>query len=141
MSMLKNLMDSILSQGEGPQGQGAAPSAGQQNLVNSIMGMIGGGGLNGLLDSFRQKGLGEAVQSWIGTGSNTPISGQDVQASLGEQKIAEIAQSAGLSKEETAGGLAQLLPQLVDKLSPDGKLPDGAGLAGLLQSFLGGRQS
>lgn len=132
MSFLKNLMDAVLS-----QQQGTTPSSGQKTILESVLGMVGGGGLNNLLEGFRQKGLGEAVQSWIGTGSNVPVSGEEVQASLGDEKIQEIAQKAGLSKSETAGWLAQLLPQVVDKLTPEGKLPDTTGLANMLQSFMG----
>lgn len=132
MSLFKNLTDTFLS-----QGQEATPSPGQKSLLGSVLGMIGGGGLNSLLDGFRQKGLGETVQSWIGTGANEPVSSEQIQASLGEKKIEEIAQKVGLSKEDTAGGLAQLLPQVVDKLTPKGKLPDGAGLTSMLQSFMG----
>jgi uncharacterized protein YidB (DUF937 family) len=131
MSLLKSLIDSVLS-----REPGAAALPGQQSLLNSVLGMIGSGGLNSLLDGFRQQGRGDAVQSWVGTGANLPVSAEEVQASLGEGQIAEIAQHAGLSKDQTAGGLAALLPQVVDRLTPDGKLPDGASLAGLLQSFI-----
>ena len=133
MGVLRNLIDSVLS-----RDQGTAGAPGQQDLLNSVLGMIGGRGLNGVLDAFRQNGLGEAVQSWIGTGANKPISREEVQSSLGEQQIQDIAHRAGLSQDEAAGGLAQLLPQIVDKLTPDGKLPDAAGLARMLKSPLGG---
>ncbi len=117
------------------QPQEPAPPSGPQSLLQCVVGIIAGGGLNGLLESFQQKGLGQAVQSWIGTGANAPVSGEEVKESLGEEKIEEIAQGAGLSRDQTARGLAQVLPEIVDKLTPSGKLPDSAGLVNLLKTY------
>jgi uncharacterized protein YidB (DUF937 family) len=104
-------------------------------LLDGALAIIGQGGLNSVLDKFRQYGLGDAVQSWIGTGSNLPVSGEHVEASLGEDKISEIAERTGLPHAEVAHGLAQLLPALVDKLTPDGKLPDNQTLSTMLALF------
>ncbi|HUL95913.1 MAG TPA: YidB family protein [Usitatibacter sp.] len=83
------------------------------------------GGLNGLLDQFNQAGLGDAVKSWIGTGANHPISADDIQRVLGSDVVKNLAARAGLSHSDAASQLAAVLPQLVDKLSPGGQLPQG----------------
>ncbi|MGH6634740.1 MAG: YidB family protein [Gammaproteobacteria bacterium] len=83
------------------------------------------GGLAGLIQTFRDKGLDDAISSWIGTGENKPVSGEQVQEALDQGQIEEAAQAAGVSREEASSRLASLLPQLIDKLTPDGKLPEG----------------
>lgn len=129
-------------------GQGGA-GGGQADLLAGVIGMLGaggqGGGLAALVQKFQQAGLGEVVASWIGTGANQPISGEQLGKVLGADALGGVAQQAGLNGNELLGQLAQLLPQLVDQLTPDGKLPDtgqlSAGglenLAGLLGGKLG----
>lgn len=98
-------------------------------LVEAVMRMLnqGGaqGGLEGLVRQFTQSGLGDVVQSWIGTGANQPISADQVQQALGHGPLNELAQQVGGSSSDLARQLAQLLPGLVDKLTPDGQLPQG----------------
>jgi len=84
------------------------------------------GGLSGLIETFKNKGLGEVVTSWISTGQNLPISGEQIKQVLGSEKIQEIAAKAGISKDEVAKHLSELLPQVIDKLTPNGKIPDAA---------------
>jgi len=93
------------------------------------------GGLEGLLQQFAQSGLGDQVKSWIGTGSNLPISQEDIQRVLGSGPLHDIAQRAGISPDAVAGSLASMLPQLVDKLSPGGTLPQGDLLAQALAAL------
>ncbi|MGH8604834.1 MAG: YidB family protein [Gammaproteobacteria bacterium] len=83
------------------------------------------GGLAGLIQTFRDKGLDEVISSWISTGENKPVSGEQVQQVLDQGQIEEAAEAAGVSREEASSKLASLLPQLIDKLTPDGKLPEG----------------
>ena len=83
------------------------------------------GGLEGLLAQLQQSGLGDQVKSWIGTGQNLPIGQGDIERVLGSDKLREMAQQAGISSGAVAGGLASILPELVDKLSPNGTLPQG----------------
>lgn len=87
------------------------------------------GGLEGLLQQFVQSGLGDQVKSWVGTGANLPIGQGDIERVLGSRQIQELAAKAGISSQDLAGGLASMLPQLVDKLSPNGQLPQGDMLA------------
>ncbi|MFK7966240.1 MAG: YidB family protein [Burkholderiaceae bacterium] len=131
------------------------------NILNTVMGALGGGGdnnqlmsvvmgmLNGneneegnamgnLLQQFQEGGLGDAVQSWLGSGENMPISAEQLSSVFGSEKIAEIAQQAGVSTDDISGQLANMLPQAVDKLTPDGEVPSGSLDLGSLASMLGG---
>jgi len=87
------------------------------------------GGLPGLLEMFQSKGLGDIVQSWIGTGPNKKISAGQVKKGLGPDLLAQIAGSVGLSKGAASGQLAKYLPKIIDKLTPQGKIPQGTNLA------------
>lgn len=82
------------------------------------------GGLGGLLQSFQQKGLGDTVASWIGKGENLPISADQIQSVLGNETIQNLAAKFGISSDEISTMLAQYLPGTVDKLTPDGAIPD-----------------
>lgn len=83
------------------------------------------GGLEGLMESFKNKGFGDIMSSWIGTGQNQPISKDQILNVLGKDQIQKIAEKAGISREEASGGLTSLLPEIIDKLTPNGKPPDG----------------
>lgn len=89
------------------------------------------GGLGGLLDKLQKGGLGEATNSWVGSGQNTPVSPGQVGSALGPDIIKELAQRSGLSEQDIAKGLSQVLPGLVDKLTPKGRLPTAAELSEL----------
>lgn len=112
---------------------------------NSLLGMVGhlfsdpqSGGLSGLIENFNSKGLGEVISSWVGTGENLPISGQQIQEILGSGQIQQMAEKLGTSVEEVSGGLARLLPQMVDKFTPDGSVPESNVLAKALDMFKSG---
>jgi uncharacterized protein YidB (DUF937 family) len=103
--------------------------------MEHVLGLINNsetGGLAGLVEIFKSKGLGDAVSSWISSGENQSVSGEAIANTLGSDKIREIADKLGISGPEASNGLATLLPQLIDKLTPDGKLPEG----GLLEQGL-----
>ena len=89
------------------------------------------GGLQGLVENFKGKGLEDIISSWIGTGQNQPISGDQISKVLGGDRLQTIAENAGISREEASGGLASLLPEIIDKLTPTGKLPE----SGLMDEF------
>lgn len=98
-------------------------------LVESVLQMLSNGsaqgGLEGLVQQFSQAGLGHIVQSWIGGGANLPVSADQLQQALGDSHLNELAQKLGTSPSEISGQLAQVLPGLVDKLTPDGQMPQG----------------
>ena len=122
----------------------ALGGGGSQNpLMDIVLGLITNpqsGGLQGLIQTFKEKGLGDAMSSWISTGENKPVSGDQIQHALGGNLIQQIAEQLGSSKSEVSGGLANLLPDIIDKLTPTGKLPEGdqlsQGLEMLKKSFL-----
>jgi len=101
--------------------------AGVQNpLVDTVLNLITNpetGGLQGLVQSFKNKGFDEIISSWISTGKNLPVSGEQVQNVIGMDQILQIAKTVGSSREEVSGGLASLLPEIIDKLTPNGTLP------------------
>lgn len=98
------------------------------------------GGVAGLVQQFQQGGLSEVVSSWVGTGQNLNISPEQIQAVLGSGPVADIAAKLGISPAEAASTVSQWLPQIVDKLTPNGQLPaDGGDVLGQAASLLGGK--
>jgi uncharacterized protein YidB (DUF937 family) len=107
-------------------------------LFGQVEGLLGAvGGLDGVMSKLQAAGLDDKLQSWIGTGQNAAISPDEVKKALGPDELAQVAQKAGVSQDEAASGIADALPQLVDKLTPDGKLPDTGGLDDALGKLLG----
>jgi uncharacterized protein YidB (DUF937 family) len=94
------------------------------------------GGLQGLLGQLEKSGLDDQVKSWIGMGENKQVSAQQIQSALGDDELTAVAEKAGVSKEEAASGIADKLPQLIDQLSPDGKLPDLGPIDDIIKKFL-----
>ncbi len=91
-----------------------------------------GGGLAGLVQAFLQKGLGEIISSWISTGQNLPISPDQIKEGFNSEALQNLAAKAGISTEETTAKLSELMPNLIDKMTPDGVIPEG----GLLEKGL-----
>ena len=137
MSLLGNLIGSALG------GSNSTGSGGGQNLLmQAAMGLITQhGGIEGLAQKFQGGGLGQIFSSWVGTGQNQPVTPQQITQALGHEQVQQIAQQAGVSHDEAASGLAQMLPSIIDKLTPHGTAPTGnalqSGLAGLLSGGLG----
>jgi uncharacterized protein YidB (DUF937 family) len=99
------------------------------------------GGLSGLVGKFQQAGLSDVVSSWIGRGENLPVSADQISQVLGSNAVAGIAEKFGLNAQDLSSGLAQHLPGLVDKLTPQGQMPEGglgnaSDLLGALGSLL-----
>jgi uncharacterized protein YidB (DUF937 family) len=102
--------------------------AGPGGLIEQVFGLVSNpqtGGLSGLIEQFNDKGLGGTISSWISTGENQPVSGEQIEQAIGSEKIQEIARKLGISGADASGGLAAFLPQIIDKLTPDGKVPEG----------------
>ncbi len=120
---------------------------GGQGLVTSIVEMLSNrqGGLSGLAEAFQQKGLGDIVSSWIGTGQNLPVSADQIQQVLGDEQIRALAQKSGISTDAAGSQLAELLPGIVDKLTPGGQIPQGGDLMssgmGFLKNLMSGGKS
>lgn len=114
-------------------GGGAQPGAGAASggLGGMLGGALGGaatggvlnGGLRNLLGELEQKGQGEAVKSWVGTGENRPISRNDLAKAIGAEEIDAVARHSGMSREEVLSAFSEHLPEFVNQLTPDGRLP------------------
>ena len=101
-------------------------NAGNNPLVGALMSLLANqnqGGLAGLVQRFAGAGLGDIVNSWVSTGQNKPVTPQQVGQGLGQDTINQLAQKTGMAHEDVKSKLAQLLPQLVDKLTPTGQVP------------------
>jgi uncharacterized protein YidB (DUF937 family) len=85
--------------------------------------------LGGLLDKLQKGGLGDVAKSWIGSGQNQPVSPSQLGPALGPDIIKTLAQRSGLSEEEITKHLSQILPGVVDKLTPNGRVPTLAELS------------
>ncbi len=136
MGLLDQLAGQVLGQ---VLGGGNAAGGGTQNmLMQLVMGMLQNqGGLGGLLGRFQQAGLGDQAASWVGTGQNVPIGADQVQATFGPEQIAQWANQLGLSNDQTSGALAQMLPQVVDQLTPGGQVTEGPQLNDMLGQLAG----
>lgn len=115
-------------------------SSNQNPLMQALTGLLGQnspvGGLAGLVQTLQKNGLGEIVNSWVGTGKNLPVTPQQIQQGIGGDLLKQLAAKAGISTEAAGTQLAGLLPDLVDKLTPTGKIEAG-GLDQLLKMFQG----
>ncbi|MFC3106834.1 YidB family protein [Undibacterium arcticum] len=137
------LLDMALGMlGGGQEGQQNDPKS---MLLQAALAMLAnssqGGGLQGVLGAFRNAGLGNAVNSWVGTGENQPISADQVQQALGDGQLQQLADAAGLSHDSAAGHLADMLPNLINQLTPNGQLPEGGlgDISGMLGKLMGGK--
>lgn len=145
------LLDSVIGAAQQALGgDKATQGSGSPDWLKAAMGLLdqsgtdgaGGGGLAGLVQSFQQGGLAHVVQSWIGTGENLPISADQLQSVLGSEKVAQLAQQFGVDPSQAAQQLSQVLPGLINHLTPQGEVPKDGGLsslADLATQFLGKR--
>lgn len=105
---------------------GGQSGGGNAQLIQTVLQLINNpqmGGLGGLLKTLQQSGLGEAANSWVSTGQNLPVSAEQIQSSLGGPALDDFAQQVGMTPHQASGSLADLLPQIIDKLTPNGQLP------------------
>jgi uncharacterized protein YidB (DUF937 family) len=114
--------------------------SGQNPLLQALTSLLGQnssiGGLAGLVQAFQKNGLGEIVNSWVSTGQNLPVTPSQIQQGLGSDVLKQLAGKAGLSPDAASSQLSGILPNLVDKLTPNGKIEAG-GLDQLLKMVQG----
>lgn len=123
MGFLENIAGGVLSGGN--QGGGGG-------LMSEVLGLINNqGGVAGLVQAFQSKGLGDIAASWVGTGANQPVSGDQLQSVLGSGAIGQIAEKLGMSHGAVTDQLSQLLPGVIDHLTPNGQVPQGGGSIGM----------
>jgi uncharacterized protein YidB (DUF937 family) len=94
------------------------------------------GGLQGMVQSFHDKGMGGIVSSWVSSGANSPITADQIHAVLGSDQVKALAAKAGISPDEAGNAIAQLLPTLVNKLTPNGSVPDHSNVLEMASSML-----
>jgi uncharacterized protein YidB (DUF937 family) len=146
MGLLDSVLGGMLGGGQQQGGAGA--------LINIVAGMLanshggpsaagsggaGLGGLAGLAEQFQKNGMGDVMNSWIGKGENLPIAPDQLGNVLGGDLLGKLTQQTGMGQGDLLGQLSQLLPQMVDKATPDGAVPAGGlGDIGAILGKLGG---
>jgi uncharacterized protein YidB (DUF937 family) len=132
------LLDEVLAMAGGTgaqQSQHASALGAILSLINSPQ----VGGLAGLQSMFQQGGLGHIMSSWIGNGPNLPVSANQLQNVLHGGALQQAAQQAGMDSSQFTSTMSTLLPHLVDKVSPNGQLPDASALQQMLKGLAAGR--
>ena len=135
---LLDIVGGMLGGQSTPGGAGGSQAA----LLNMIIRMLAdngqGGGLAGLVDKFQSAGMGQQMNSWIGTGQNLPVSPEQLQGVFGADQMSQMAEKMGLSTGDLGAQLSQMLPQVVDRATPSGRLPEGGlgDLGSLLEGLL-----
>lgn len=123
-------------------GGGGQSGSGSGNILGALLSALGGsqgGGsagsspLGGLLDMLTKSGLAAQKDSWVGTGQNQSVTGAQIQQALPDETLQKVAEQAGVTPEQAASDLAQTLPQAVDKLTPEGQVPQAASLEELVR--------
>lgn len=138
MGLLDSLVGAALGGGQGGQAQSGAGGLDPQVLMGIVGALMNNaGGLSGILGKLQQGGLGDAAQSWVGTGANQPVSPDALGGALGPDLMGMIAKQLGGNQQQAAGTMADLLPGLIDKLTPQGQVPADNGM-GDLGALLGG---
>lgn len=142
----------MLAQGGGAGASGGSGAGGGLGglggMLGSALGGAGGaggaagglGGLGGLVEQFARNGMGDIAKSWVGGGQNLPVSPDQLGKALGGDTIGNLSRQLGMDQGDLLGQLSQLLPQVVDKLTPQGQIPQGdiQGMGGDLGGLLGG---
>lgn len=129
--VLGNVMDSL--------GQGSSESGGNPMLQMVMSLLRQNGGLAGLVEMLGKQGLGQHAASWVGTGDNLPVSADQISQALGSGPLAELAAKFGINGADIGHSLAKYLPEVVNQLTPEGRIPDNDSLIEQGLSALGGK--
>ncbi len=129
MGLLDNLENQAL---------GSVVGGSSNPLVAGLLQMIQNqpGGLQGMVQSFHDKGMGALVSSWVSSEANSPITAEQIHQVLGSDQVQALAAKAGISPDVAGHAIAQLLPGLVDKLTPNGSVPDHNNVLEMASSML-----
>ena len=150
MGLLDSVLGSVLGgntaqagTGGGSLGSIIGTLASNPQLLQAVTGMLANdgshGGLGGLLAKFQQAGLGDVIGSWVGSGQNHAISGDQLHQVLGSDAVSELAGKLGIDMGTATSQLTQILPELINHLTPSGQAPAGGlGSGGDLMGMLGG---
>jgi uncharacterized protein YidB (DUF937 family) len=126
--LLGNLMGSYLggNQERNPFGSGNQMQGGNMLLQIALMMLQQNGGLEGVLGKFRQGGLAQQADSWVGTGKNMDVSGDQVQEVFGPSTMGDLASKLGMPTGQAGSVMAQILPELINQLTPQGQMPENS---------------
>jgi uncharacterized protein YidB (DUF937 family) len=113
-----SIFDTVKDLISGGEGGNAGPASHAMELLNDPA----TGGVQGLVQKFHEQGMGEVVNSWIGSGGNHPITAEQIQSVVGQDRINAIASKFGISSDEASAKIAEYLPTIVDKLTPHGQV-------------------
>lgn len=135
MGLLDSLVQTALQSALGGSSQDQTA-----NVVKSVVGMLtsNSGGLNDLVGKLAQSGLADVANSWVGKGENKPISAAQLVEALGQDKVNALAQEAGIPQEKGAEVLSQVIPNVVNEMTPDGEIPEPHQWGALSKIILGG---
>ena len=133
--ILSNVAGSVLSGGQSQQGAnpldalvgslGTGSQMRSNDLLSAVMSVVQqNGGLPGVLNMLRSSGLGQQADSWVGTGPNADVSADQITQAFGGSGIASLAAQLGTSQGQAGSILSQILPELVNQLTPNGQIPD-----------------
>lgn len=121
MGLFDSVVGSVLNN------MGGNAQAGGGDIMQMVMGLMQqNGGLAGLVEMFNNSGLSKQAASWVGTGDNLPVSADQIGSALGSGPLADLASKFGIDPQQASGMLAQYLPEIVNQMTPQGRLPDNA---------------
>jgi uncharacterized protein YidB (DUF937 family) len=137
---LEDLLGGLLGGGSGGGSAGTAAKGMNVGALAAVLApllgnLLKGGGLSKLVQNAQASGLGAQADSWVGTGENQPVSGQEIRSVVGEDAVKGVAQQAGISEDEAADVLAQVVPHVVSGLTPGGQVPSDDELGRLAAKF------
>lgn len=131
------LLDGVIGGVLNNLGNAGGAQGGDNPILRLVMGLVQqNGGLGGLVDTLTRNGLGQEAASWVGRGDNLPVSAEQLGQALGSGPLAQLAERFGVDPQGLGGNLAQYLPEVVNQLTPDGRLPDNANSSELLEQGL-----
>ncbi len=120
MSVIEDILGKVVEKAVGGDSDKAKVI---QALIPIVVTLLANGGLEKILDKMRSQGLSSQADSWIGSGGNQPITGDQAKELIGSDKVAAVAQDTGLPEDKAADLIAEALPGVIDKVSPEGEQP------------------
>lgn len=136
MGLLNQLAGGVVGALATGHNSGAGQATALITLATQLLNAPEFGGLSGLIKTFQDKGYGDLVASWVGKGDNLPVTADQIMTVLGTDFLARLAQGSGNTPEQEAAVVSEALPQLIDRLTPEGALPDPQQLSTLVGSML-----
>jgi uncharacterized protein YidB (DUF937 family) len=126
MGLLDELLGGMMGGTTDTRSPMGAQAQGQNPLLMLALQLLQqNGGLEGILGRFQQAGYGQQAQSWVGTGQNLPIDPNVLTQIFGGDRMGQFGQQFGMSTDEASGGLADVLPQVIDRMTPQGRVEPG----------------